>query len=127
MQYAEMLAKTGKQTEAMEFLRGTVSLLEAAVNITDKLELPTACPWLEGMIVNAEEWWGTKDNDPDQDEERAIFVSSTMSGMTQCGMIYPSIYCKNLLRIVDHFPSNADCRELLYRVKKLVETRPNRK
>ena len=117
MRYAEILAKTGKRAEAMERLCGLVSLLEAVMKITDKIELPTACSWLEGMLWNAEELWGARSNDPDQDEERAIFIYTTMSGMTTCNMVYPSDYYKTLLRIAEHFPSVPEYSDLLDRVK----------
>ncbi len=123
MRYAEMLAKAEKKAEAMEKLCSLVSLLEAVMKITEKIELPTACSWLEGMLWNAEESWGSRGNDPDSDEERAIFIYTTMSGMMTCDMVYPSDYYKTLLRIAEHFPSAPEYSDLLDRVKKLIETR----
>lgn len=123
--YAAILSEKGDIDGAIEQLETVVSLLEKTMKITDKQELPTSCKWLDGMIWYAEETWFQKHNDPDEAEERAIYIYTDMSGMRTCYMICPSFYYGDISKIEGNIQSLPEYQNLLERVKKLIEKRPH--
>ena len=109
---------------AIEQLETVVLLLEQTMKITDKQELPTSCKWLDGMIWNAEEKWFQKNNDPDEAEERAIYIDTDINGMATCYLIFPSTYYDDISGFKDCIRSLPEYHNLLERVKKLIEKSP---
>ena len=123
VKYAAILSGKDDLTGAIAELEKTVSLLEQTMKIKDKQELPTSCKWLDGMIWNAEETWFQKNNDPDGDEERAIYIYTAMSDMRVCYLIYPSTYYEDISNIAGSIRSLPEYQNLRDRIKKLIEKR----
>ena len=122
---AAILSEKGDLNGAVEQLETVVSLLEQTMKITDKQELPTSCRWLDGMVWNAEELWFQKGNDPDELEERALYIYTEMSELCTCYMIYPSEWYDNISKIEGNIQSLPEYQNLLERVNKLIEKRPH--
>ena len=123
--YAAAMSRKGDLFGAIEQLETVVSLLEKAMKITEKTELPTSCQWLEGMVWNAAECWFQKEIDPDGQEERSIYISTIMSDMTSCTMIFPSTYYDEISIIEGEIKSMPEYQKLLERVNGLIEKRPH--
>ena len=81
----------GNQDEALSQTEAAVKLLENTMMITDEVQLPTSCRFLDGMEWRAKEDWHDK-NDPDALEERIIYINTKLNGMCTCYCIFPSDY-----------------------------------
>lgn len=129
IEFAATLAKAGESQKALEVLSKCVDLLENTMKITDMVQLSTSCPWLDGMACTAEESWHSLDNDPDSDEERMIFICTTIDGnFSVCSCVYPSISLRTLSDAAfDSLRENPQFIALSDRVKALVVTRPPQK
>ncbi len=123
---AKRLIAQGNYDDAMNKAETVVSLLEETMKIADEVVLPASCRFLEGMEWTAKEDWHTCDNGPDTPEERMIFISTKMNGMTTCYCIYPSNYLDMLKgKSFDPLRGRDDFRALCERVKALIVTRNN--
>lgn len=85
-------AKNGEIEDAIEKLKSVVKLLEDVMKITEEVQLPTSCRFLDGMKWTAKEYWDNSDNHPDSPVERYIYVATTMPSMSTCYCIFPSDY-----------------------------------
>lgn len=88
---AARFAKEGMREEALARLDSAIRLLENTMKITEKVVLPTSCRFLDGMEWTAIEDWQSPINAPGE-QERFIFISTQMRGVTTCYCIYPSNY-----------------------------------
>lgn len=121
---AKRYATLGDFDETMQKIEKAVILLEETMAITDEVVLPTSCGFLEGMIWTAKEDWHARDNSPDIPEERMIFISTKMNGMTTCYCIYPSDYLDMLKdKAFDLLREREDFYALYERVKSLIVTK----
>lgn len=121
---AMRLVSSGNHDAAMKKAEEAVYLLVETMKITDEVVLPTSCRFLDGMIWTAKEDWHAQDNSPDMPEERMIFISTQMNGMSTCYCIYPSDYLRMLEgKSFDPLRERQDFSALCERVKALIVTR----
>ena len=114
----------GNQDEAIPKIEAVVKLLEDTMAITDEVLLPTSCRFLDGMEWRAEESWMSRDNNPDSPEERFIYISTEMKGMSNCYCIFPGNYYDILNgNDFDSLRDHPKFAELINRVKALIVTR----
>ena len=125
---AERALSLGDVQAALSKITDAVTLLEDTMAITAEVALPTSCRFLDGMEWHAEEWWMTRDGNPDSPEERTIMISSWLEGVYNCQCIFPS-HCHELLcgEKFKALHKNPDFAALCKRAKKLVVTRPQAK
>ena len=122
---ATRLLAEGKTDEALAKTKEVVALLEETMKITDEIQLPTSCRFLDGMKWTAKEDWHTAHNSPDEQEERIIFISSQIGGLTTCYCEYPSDYLFLLQKKeFDPIRNHPEFQTLCERVKALIVTRP---
>ena len=121
---AEYLAASGECCEAVERIGAAVRLIEDTMHITERVILPTSCRFLDGMERWAEERWASIDNDPDGLQQRMIYVSSEVGGVTFCACLFPSVY-HEMLTGASFAPLRgiAAYGELCERVRALIEYR----
>ncbi len=121
---AKRMIDTGDCDGAIKKLDDVISLLEEVMAIKDEVVLPTSNRFLDGMIWTAKEDWHAQDNSPDMPEERMIFISTQMNGMSTCYCIYPSNYLDMLKgKSFDPLREREDFSALCERVKALIVTR----
>ncbi len=121
---AVRFASNGKKDEAIAKIKEMVELLEEAMKITEKVVLPTSCRFLEGMEWTAKEDWANVHNNPDEPEERMIFITTTMNGMITGYCLHPSAYYSTLQRKeFDPIRKHPVFQNLCERVKALIVTR----
>ena len=114
----------GNQDEALLKIEAVVKLLEDTMAITDEVLLPTSCRFLDGMEWRAEEAWMSRYNNPDSPEERFIYISTEMKGMSNCYCIFPGNYYDILSgKDFDSLRDHPKFAELINRVKTLIVTR----
>ena len=122
---AARFASNGKSEEAITKIKETVELLEETMKITEKVVLPTSCRFLDGMEWTAKEYWEKAHNNPDEPEERMIFITTTMNGIVTGNCLYPSAYFSTLQRKeFDTIRNHPEFQNLCERVKALIVTRP---
>ena len=125
LQSASVLVKEHPDM-AIAKITAAVELLEETMKITDKITLPTSCSFLDGMTWTAQECWHHPNSNPDEPEERNIYIVSRMrnSNMALCTEIWPRDYW-HLLRGEDFAPlhGNSAFEALCERVKALIVTR----
>ena len=112
---------SGNPNEALSKIETVVKLLEDTMMITDEILLPTSCRFIDGMTWRAQESCLNRDNNPDSPEERFIYISTEMNGMSTCYCIFPSDYYdvlngKNFDPLRDHPKFTKLCE----RVKALI-------
>lgn len=121
---AKYEVKNGELSAALSRLKKTVNLLEATMQITDEVMLPTSCRFLDGMEWRAKDDWHNPDNNPDMPEERMIYIYTKMSKLTTCYCLYPSKHLDALKS--DTFQplrDNPEFIELCERVSALIVTK----
>ena len=122
---AVRLLAEGKTDEALAKTKEIVALLEETMKITDEIQLPTSCRFLDGMKWIAKEDWHSVYNSPDGPEERIIFIYTEMKGVTTCYCVYPSNYLFLLQKKeFDSIRNHPEFQNLCARVKALIVTRP---
>ena len=125
---ASRLLAEEKTDEAVAKTKEVVALLEETMKISDEIQLPTSCRFLDGMKWTAKEDWHTVYNSPDGPEERIIFISSQIGGLTTCYCVYPSNYLFLLQKKeFDSIRNHPEFQNLCERVKALIVTRPTKK
>ena len=94
------------------------------MKITEEVQLPTSCRFLDGMVWYAKELWDNTDNHPDSPIERYIYIATQMSGMSTCYCIFPSDYY-GMLGGADFVPlhGNPQFEALRERIKALIVTK----
>ena len=114
----------GDQDEALSKIETVVKLLEDTMMITDEILLPTSCRFLDGMEWRAKEDWMNRGNNPDNPEERMIYMATQMNGMCSCYCLFPSNYY-DILNGNDFEPlrDNPEYTKLCERVKALIVTK----
>lgn len=122
---AKFLSKNGNLDEAIEQLKSTIFLLERTMRISEKQILTTSCRWLDDMVWNAEEKWCQKENKPDLDDERAIYIFARLGEIEMCNLIFPSTYYDRILSFDNNIKSIPEYKKLLKRLKELIKTRPH--
>ena len=116
---------SGNTNEALSKISSVVKLLEDTMKITDEVMLPTSCRFLDGMEWTAKEDWAAVHNNPDEPEERMIFITTTMNGMITGYCLHPSAYYSTLQRKeFDPIRNHPEFQNLCERVKALIVTRP---
>ena len=122
---ASRLAAESKTKEALAKTKDVVALLEETMKITEEVLLPTSCRFLDGMKWTAKEDWHTIHNSPDEQEERMIYISSQIGGLTTCYCVHPSDYLWLLQKKeFDSIRNHPEFQNLCERVKALIVTRP---
>ena len=119
------LASLGKPDEAFAVLEDTVSLLEEAMKITERITFKPS-RFTPDVIWTAEEMWFADGNAPSDVEERTVFINNDFG---YCFIVYPShtLYALTAPHGWEWFdPIRNDPRYQGYvdRVKALVVTRP---
>lgn len=124
LQSAKRMMAAGKEDEAVAKVEEVVKLLEKTMLITDEILLDTSCRFLRGMEWYAREEYGSRHNDPDDAEERFIFIETRMEGMCVCYCIYPHNYL-DVLKTSDFAPlqTNPAFEALCARVSALITTK----
>ena len=116
----------GHPEKAIAKITASVELLEETMKITEKITLPTSCSFLDGLVWTAQECWHHPNSNPDEPEERDIYIVARMrnSNMALCNEIWPRDYW-NLLRGDDFAPLHGHpvFEALCDRVKALIVTR----
>lgn len=121
---AARLAAENKAEEALVRVKNAVELLEETMKITDEVVLPTSCRFLDGMIWRAKEEWSDRDNNPDSQEERMIYIYTQMSGLITCNCIYPGNFLEMLKgKRFERLRGNAEFEALCARVEALAVVR----
>ena len=121
---AARFAAENKTEEALARVKSAVELLEETMKITDEVVLPTSCRFLDGMVWRAKEEWSDRDNNPDSQEERMIYIYTQMSGLITCSCIYPSNFLDMLKgKQFERLCGNAEFEALCARVEALVDVR----
>lgn len=114
----------GKEEEALIQIETVVKLLEETMMITDEILLPTSCRFLDGMEWRAKEEWVSRDNNPDNPEERMIYIATELKGMCHCYCIFPSKYYDMLNeKSFESLRNHPDFEKLCERVRALIVTR----
>ncbi|MBQ3184280.1 MAG: helix-turn-helix transcriptional regulator [Clostridia bacterium] len=123
------LIKNNNKEMALEKVTTAVKLLEETMSITDEVSLPVSCRFLEGMKWSAKEDWQTPSNDPDDKEERIIFICTHISNICRCYCIFPRRYYKMLQSTgFKALQDNPEFINLCERVKALIiERNPSEK
>ncbi len=118
------LIKNNNTEMALAKLKTAVKLLEETMAITDEVSLPVSCRFLEGMEWQAKEDWQTPSNDPDDKEERIIFIYTNVSNICRCYCIFPRRYYKTLQsKSFEELQDNPEFIKLCERVKALITTK----
>lgn len=114
----------GKEEAALIQIETVVKLLEDTMMITDEILLPTSCRFLDGMEWRAKEEWMSRDNNPDNPEERMIYIATEMNRMCYCYCIFPSNYYDRLNeKSFEPLRGHPDFEKFCERVKALIVTR----
>lgn len=126
IQDASISLRNGQTEEAIDKLNAVASLLEETMKITQLQKLGTSCRWLDKMIWNAEETWFRKSNNPDEHEERAVYINTSMDGMTTCYLIFPSTYYNQITNMKgkEVLQTHPGFQTVVDRVKAFIVKRP---
>jgi len=123
---ASRLVKQERYDDAIKKIDSAYKLLEKTMRITDEIELPTSCKFLDGMVWTARETWHQQYNDPDNPYERNIIISNRMGDMSTCYCIYPSDYLNDLQgKRFDALKTYPEFQALCEKIKKLIVTKTN--
>lgn len=109
-------------------LEDTVSLIEAAMQITSPIELRCTSPWLDSIVWTAQEDWSNFKGSAlmADEEERCVWI---VNANNSCYVLYPSLYWSVLAvrkgwEWFDPIREEARYRRYADRLKALAVTRP---
>lgn len=94
MERACSLSNLNRMEDAFVVLEDTISLLEAAMKITEPVTLNSRSVWLEGLSLTAQEDWCNPNDASEAGKnylERCIYLHWEDFNGVNCYMIFPSL------------------------------------